>query len=113
MSTLPVHPTHDHISRDPGICGGKACIAGTRIRVQDVYVWHELQRQTVDEIIARFPQLTHAGVYAALTYFWDNRPALLAEMAAEDKLIESLKRKFPSKIRAKLQGGSDADPVSS
>jgi uncharacterized protein (DUF433 family) len=27
----------------PTVCGGKACIAGTRIRVQDIYVWHVLQ----------------------------------------------------------------------
>ena len=30
-----------HITRTPGVCGGKACIAGHRIRVQDIYVLHE------------------------------------------------------------------------
>ncbi|HEX5442744.1 MAG TPA: DUF433 domain-containing protein, partial [Pirellulales bacterium] len=61
------------IASNPGICGGKPCIAGSRIRVQDVYVWHELQGLSVDEIVSRYPQLSMADVYAALSYYWDHR----------------------------------------
>ena len=43
----------DHIEATPGTCGGKPRIAGTRIRVQDVYVWHELQGLSADEIVDR------------------------------------------------------------
>src|SRR5882757_8596464 len=113
MSTPSVNPLNQHITQTPGICGGKPCIAGSRIRVQDIYVWHELQSQSVDEIISKFPQLTHADVYAALAYFWDNRQAMLDEMKAEDAMVEDLKRSMPSKLHAKLRGPSDADPVSS
>ena len=28
----------EHIAKTPGICGGKACIAGHRIRVMDIVV---------------------------------------------------------------------------
>ena len=45
MSQIP------QIESRPDKCGGRPCIAGTRIRVQDVYVWHELQGQTADEIV--------------------------------------------------------------
>ncbi|WP_333364954.1 DUF433 domain-containing protein [Microcoleus sp. herbarium14] len=31
----------EHIEITPGICGGKPRIAGHRIRVQDIVVWHE------------------------------------------------------------------------
>ncbi len=31
----------EHIKITPGVCGGKPRIAGHRIRVQDVVVWHE------------------------------------------------------------------------
>ena len=55
----------------PDVLGGKPCIAGTRIRVQDIYQWHELQGKSPDEIVSSFPQLTMADVYAALAYFWD------------------------------------------
>lgn len=35
----------EHITKTPGVCGGKACISGHRIRVLDIVVWHE-QRGT-------------------------------------------------------------------
>src|SRR5438552_513995 len=41
-----------HIESKATVCGGKPCIAGTRIRVQDIYVWHELQGQSADEIVS-------------------------------------------------------------
>jgi uncharacterized protein (DUF433 family) len=87
-----------HITCNQDIFGGKPCIAGTRIRVQDIYVWHELQGQSADQIVNSFPQLTHSGVYAALAYFWDHRAEMLAEIAKGDELIEQMKRKYPSKI---------------
>src|SRR5262249_4437535 len=65
-----------HIESKPRVCGGKPCVAGTRIRVQDIYVWHELQGKTPDEIVSDFPQLTLADVHAALAYYWDNREAI-------------------------------------
>ena len=43
----------EHIEITPGVCGGKPRIAGHRIRVQDIYVWHELQGQTAEEIVTR------------------------------------------------------------
>ena len=48
---LQTDVSKQHIAQSPDICGGKPCIAGTRIRVQDIYVWHELQSQSVDEIV--------------------------------------------------------------
>ncbi len=50
----------DHIESKPEVCGGRACVAGTRIRVQDVYGWHEKEGISPDEIVSRFPQLTLA-----------------------------------------------------
>src|SRR5688500_9941018 len=105
MSALPAIHAKQHVTSTPGVLGGKPCVAGTRIRVQDVYVWHELQGQSVDEIVSRFPQLTHAGVYAALAHFWDNRQALLDEIKRGDAWVDDLKQRLPSKLAAKLRGG--------
>jgi uncharacterized protein (DUF433 family) len=81
--TLPPTPIErQHITRTPGVCGGKACIAGSRIRVLDVYVLHELKGKSPDEIIEAYPQLTLADVYAALAYLWDNRQEILDSIAA-------------------------------
>lgn len=75
---------------------------GTRIRVQDVYVWHELHGQTADEIVSRFPQLTMAAVYAALAYYWDHREEIQYEMQAESELITRLRLQSGSPLAEKL-----------
>jgi len=45
----------DRIAKTPGICGGKACIAGHRIRVMDIVMWHEDLGMSADEIVAAYP----------------------------------------------------------
>lgn len=80
-----------HIECKPGVCGGKPCIVGTRIRVQDIYVWHELQGRTPEEIVADFPQLTLADVHAALAYYFDHRDAIHGDMKRSEKLVERMK----------------------
>ena len=44
----------EHIDVNPAICGGRPCIAGSRIRVQDIYTWHELEGVSPDEIVSDF-----------------------------------------------------------
>ena len=65
--------TQKHIESREGVCGGKPCIAGTRIRVWDIYVCHEVRGMTPDEIVAQYPQISLADVHAAMAYYWDNR----------------------------------------
>jgi uncharacterized protein (DUF433 family) len=96
--------TINHIESNPGVCGGKPCIVGTRIRVQDIYVWHELQGKTPDEIASDFPQLTLADVHAALAYYWDNREEIDKQMKEAESLVASMKQKYPSKLKEKLAG---------
>jgi uncharacterized protein (DUF433 family) len=92
-----------HIVRTPGVCGGKACIAGTRIRVLDIYVWNELQGMSPDEIIQDFPQLTMGDIFAALTYLWDHRDEVVNSLAEEQATSERLRAVFPSKLTEKLR----------
>lgn len=55
------------ISVDPGICGGKPCIKGTRMRVSDIIdmMAHSVTRA---EILKDFPYLEDADLSAALSY---------------------------------------------
>ena len=62
-----------HIEKREGVCGGRACIAGHRIRVADIVTWHEKRGYSPDEIVDLFPGITLADVYAALAYYLDNR----------------------------------------
>ena len=103
-ATLGASPYGERIVCTPGTCGGKPRIAGTRIRVQDIYFWHELEGQTADEIVSSFPQLSMADVYAALSYFSANREAILAEIERQRIQYEDLKRRQPSLVAEKLKG---------
>jgi uncharacterized protein (DUF433 family) len=98
-SGLPSAPVRATIEVTPGVCGGKPRIAGTRIRVQDIYVWHELQGQTADQIVSQYPHLTMGSVYAALAYFWDHREEILRQMRAEEAYAEVARRKYGSPLR--------------
>jgi uncharacterized protein (DUF433 family) len=56
-----------HIEITPGIAGGKPRIAGHRITVQNIAIWHERMGKSADEI-AEY-DLTLGDVYAALAYY--------------------------------------------
>jgi len=100
----------NHIAAIPGVCGGKPCISGTRIRVWDIHVWHDLQGMTPQEIVAEFPQLTVADVHAALTYYHDNREFLEEQNRQAESLANDL---MGGDYSSKISGGADEDSVSS
>jgi uncharacterized protein (DUF433 family) len=62
----------ERITKTPGILSGKACVAGHRIRVMDIVIWHEDLSMGPDEIVAVHHQLTLSDVHAALAYYSDN-----------------------------------------
>src|SRR5690242_15018345 len=93
----------EHITKTPGICGGRACIAGHRIRVMDIVTWHEMRGYCPDEIVDMFPGITLADVYAALAYYFDHIEEIQAEFGKEDELAEWVKANIPSKIPAELR----------
>jgi uncharacterized protein (DUF433 family) len=81
---------HQHIEATPGVCGGKARIAGHRIRVQDVVVWTE-QGHSPDQIVADYPQLSLADVYSALAYYHDHREEIDRQMREDDEFVAHMK----------------------
>jgi uncharacterized protein (DUF433 family) len=104
----------DHIETNPQRCGGRPCIAGTRIRVQDIYVWHELQGRSPEEIVTDFKQLSLADVHAALAYYHDHREAVEAVVRAERDDADRMKLSHPSRLQQKLTGqDANVPPISS
>lgn len=101
VGALPV--IREHIVSTPDTCGGKPRIAGSRIRVKDVVIWHERQGMTASEIVSKWPHLTLSGVYAALAYYHDHREEINAEIAADQAWYEEQKAKAPSLLREKLK----------
>src|SRR5579859_5977173 len=95
--------TQDRISRTPGVCGGKACIAGRRVRVLDIVVWHEHQGVTPDEIVSHVPTITLADVHAALAYYFDHIEEIQREMRAERAYVDEFRRSHASLLESKLR----------
>ncbi|HJT31572.1 MAG TPA: DUF433 domain-containing protein [Pirellulales bacterium] len=98
----------NHIEMSPGVCGGKPRIAGTRIRVEDVVVWHELQGKSPNEIVANFPHLSLADVHAALTYYFDHREEIQRQMREARELSSAMRTSIPSKLRPLAGDSNDA-----
>jgi uncharacterized protein (DUF433 family) len=97
--------SQDRITRTPGVCGGKACIAGHRVRVLDIVAWYEHQGMTPDEIVTHVPTITLADVHAALAYYFDHINEIQAEMQSERTAVEEFRRNNASLLEAKLRQG--------
>ena len=84
------------------MCGGRATIDGTRIRVVDV--WSLKQRgQSPEQMLEEYP-LTLAQVYAALSYAYENLVEIETALAEDDRTAERLQRdreEFLSKTPAR------------
>jgi uncharacterized protein (DUF433 family) len=84
-----------HIEFRPSRIGHqRAYIAGTRVRVQDVYAMCELRGLSPDEVVDELPQLSLGQVYAALSYYFDHREEIVAEMRADEAYAESVRRQM-------------------
>nr|WP_183956698.1 DUF433 domain-containing protein [Salinibacter ruber] len=89
------------IEQTDGICGGKSRIAGHRITVRDVVVWHERQGWSVDQIASEY-DLSLADVYAALAYYFSHREEIDRSLEASRAFIEKIKTE---------QSAEQADPL--
>lgn len=86
---------------NPKIKGGKPCIAGRRIAVQDIVVWHERLGMEIDSIAAEY-DLSLTDVYIALAFYYANREAIDKTIREDELYAESLKTKTPSLLQQKL-----------
>lgn len=93
----------EHIEITPGVCGGKPRIAGHRIKVQDVVIWHEQMGMSPDEIVSQYPTITLADVYAALAYYHDHIEEIRQQMDEDEKFVRELEAKTPSLVQQKLR----------
>jgi uncharacterized protein (DUF433 family) len=98
-----VEVIREHIEIVQGAGGPKPRIKGSRIRVQDVAIWHEKLGMSPDEIVQDHPQLTLADVHAALAYYWDHRDEIERRVAQEDAFVEQMQKLYPSRLKEKLE----------
>lgn len=93
----------DHIEIVQGPNGPKARVAGSRIRVQDVVIWHEKLGMSPDEIVHHYPTITLADVHAALAYYWDHRDEIEDTITRTDATVEAFRQSYTSPLEDKLK----------
>lgn len=91
-----------HIEITPGISGGKPRIAGHRITVENIAIWHERMGKSADEIATEY-DLTLADVYAALAYYFDHRAEIDQSIEESKVFVKTLRQQTFSKLSEKLQ----------
>jgi uncharacterized protein (DUF433 family) len=97
----------NRITKTAGVCGGKACIAGHRVRVMDIVMRHEDLGLSPDELVAAYPGLSLSDVHAALAYYFDNVNEIRSDIRRNDEIASELRASFPSKLKMKLLDGTD------
>ncbi|CAN5896110.1 DUF433 domain-containing protein [soil metagenome] len=100
--TVPV--IAEHIEITPGTCGGKPRIAGHRITVQNIVICHERMGLSPDEILAAYPTITLADVYAALAYYHDNVAEIRESLRREEQVFSKLQDGQPSILEKIAKG---------
>ena len=92
------------ITKTPGVCGGRACIAGHRIRVMDVVLWHEMRGRSPEEVAGLFPGLTLPEVQAALAYYADHREEIAADFRNDEEWGRFAEANYPSLLKDRHGG---------
>jgi len=83
---------YPHITKDPKVCGGKACVDNTRIRVMDIVELQREGKRPEDMLHVFAVPLTLAQVHAALAYYYDHREEIEASFAEDDRWEEEHER---------------------
>ena len=86
---------------NPKIKGGKPCLAGRRISVQDIVIWHERMGMGVDKIAAEY-DLSLTDIYVALAFYYDNREQIDQSIREDEQFAVAQRQKTPSKLQQKL-----------
>lgn len=95
--------TAPHIAVSQDVAGGKPRIAGHRITVQHIVIWHERMGLSADEIASEHG-LTLAEVYAALTYYYDHRQEIDEAIVADESYVLELRKQIKSKLSGSTGG---------
>ena len=68
--------------------GGSPHVAGTRVPVRRLWAWHR-GGASIETLLKRYPSLGAAKVLDALSFAYDNREVVEADIARELEAIEA------------------------
>jgi uncharacterized protein (DUF433 family) len=92
MSTALQYP---HLTQD---ADGAVRISGSRCKVIHLAGEHYYQGSNADELLRQHPDLRPEEVYAALTYYYDHREEMIAELEAREAAAAEHAARHPSPV---------------
>ena len=98
----PARAVYSHITTQPGVRAGKACIDHTRIAVADIVTLLKLGK-TPEEMRVVYPSLNLAQIHAAISYYYDN-PDEIEATFAEDDAAEAEHERYKAEYLARRTG---------
>ncbi|HEY4119557.1 MAG TPA: DUF433 domain-containing protein [Byssovorax sp.] len=91
MSAEPALPRvrvpHPHVRSDIAVLGGSPHVAGSRVPVRRLWIWHR-GGASVETLVKRYPNLGAARILDALSFAYDNQDVIEADIAREQALFE-------------------------
>ena len=94
---MTIQTLDQRIEITPGVAGGKPRLAGHRITVQNIALWHEWMGRSVDEIATEY-DLTLADVHAALAYYYAHQGEIDQSIRDSASFVDAQRARTPSKL---------------
>jgi uncharacterized protein (DUF433 family) len=79
---------HPHVRCDSRLLGGSPHVEGSRVPVRRLWAWHR-SGVSIDRLLKRYPHLGPARVLDALSFAYDNRDVVEADLAREMAAFEA------------------------
>lgn len=91
-----------HVEISPDVRGGKACLAGTRISVEDIVVLHLRLGRPLEEIATTYA-LSMSALHLAMAYYYDHQVGMDCAIEEEGAFAEAFERRNMSPLKEKLK----------
>jgi uncharacterized protein (DUF433 family) len=77
---------------------GVAKLIGTRIKVQHLVAVQQANGLSAEELLAEYPELPPAQVYAALSYYHANKAAVDAQIEESVRFADEMRATNPNRL---------------
>jgi uncharacterized protein (DUF433 family) len=109
---MAVQLVDSHITQSADVCGGRACVDNTRIRVLDIAVLDRAGR-TPAEIRMAYPSLSLAQIHAALSYADEHEAEITGQLDEDRRTAERIEQARAQLLSKSKGAGSLRRPTPS
>lgn len=91
-----------HLESSPDVRGGRVCLTGTRITVEDVVLMHLRMGQPLAEIAGTY-DLPLAALHTAMAYYYEHQEEMDRSIQEDMAFAEAFEKRNVSPLKEKLR----------